>query len=89
MRTTTRFRGGLRTDGSATGCRAPVATTATAATFTASARRISLALIKQHPQEISLGKTDQTWFLDLVLLRGSEVQKPAEHRDVGDGDEDG
>jgi len=25
--------------------------------------------IRNHPQEINLGKVDQTWFLDLVLLR--------------------
>ncbi len=29
-----------------------------------------LTLIKQHPQEINLGKVDQVWFLDLVILRG-------------------
>jgi hypothetical protein len=32
-----------------------------------------LAFIKEHPQEINLGKVDQVWFLDLVLLRGREV----------------
>jgi len=32
-----------------------------------------LAFLKSHPQEINLGKVDQTWFLDLVLLRGREV----------------
>ena len=32
-----------------------------------------LTLIKRHPQEINLGKVDQVWFLDLVLLRGREV----------------
>jgi len=37
--------------------------------------RDMLALIKQHPQEINLGKTDQTWFLDLVLLRGIELHR--------------
>jgi len=25
--------------------------------------------IRNHPQEINLGKVDQIWFLDLVLLR--------------------
>jgi hypothetical protein len=34
-----------------------------------------LAFIKQHPQEINLGKVDHTWFLDLVLLRGSELHE--------------
>jgi hypothetical protein len=32
-----------------------------------------LNFIRSHPQEISLGKVDQTWFLDLVLLKGREV----------------
>ena len=32
-----------------------------------------LRFIKNHPQEINLGKVDQMWFLDLVLLRGREV----------------
>lgn len=32
-----------------------------------------LRFIKHHPQEINLGKVDQVWFLDLVLLRGREV----------------
>lgn len=32
-----------------------------------------LDFIKSHPQEIKLGKVDQTWFLDLVLLKGREV----------------
>lgn len=32
-----------------------------------------LAFIKQHPQEIILGKVDQMWFLDLVLLKGTEL----------------
>jgi hypothetical protein len=29
-----------------------------------------LNFIKSHPQEINLGKVDQTWFLDFVLLKG-------------------
>ncbi|MCI0718096.1 MAG: hypothetical protein L0338_03825 [Acidobacteria bacterium] len=32
-----------------------------------------LNFIKNHPQEINLGKVDQTWFLDLVVLKGREV----------------
>lgn len=32
-----------------------------------------LNFLKNHPQEINLGKVDQTWFLDLVLLKGREV----------------
>lgn len=39
-----------------------------------------LAFIKRHPQEINLGKVDQVWFLDLVLLRGCEMhEKEASH----------
>ncbi len=34
-----------------------------------------LNFIRNHPQEINLGKVDQTWFLDLVLLRGREVRQ--------------
>jgi len=29
-----------------------------------------LKFLKEHPMEISLGKVDQTWFLDMVLLKG-------------------
>ena len=36
-----------------------------------SVRRISLPSIRQHPQEINLGKADQTWSLNLVLLKKS------------------
>jgi len=32
-----------------------------------------LRFIRNHPQEINLGKVDQLWFLDLVLLRGREA----------------
>jgi hypothetical protein len=32
-----------------------------------------LAFMKSHPQEINLGKVDQMWFLDLVLLTGREL----------------
>lgn len=32
-----------------------------------------LHFLKNHPQEINLGKVDQVWFLDLVLLRGREM----------------
>ena len=33
-----------------------------------------LNFIRNHPQELNLGKVDQTWFLDLVLLKGQEVR---------------
>lgn len=42
--------------------------------------------IKNYPQEINLGKVDQTWFLDLVLLRGREVPEPKLGHDA-DGEE--
>lgn len=32
-----------------------------------------LRFIKTHPLEINLGKVDQMWFLDLVLLQGREM----------------
>ncbi len=43
-----------------------------------------LAFIKQYPQEINLGKTDQVWFLDLVLLRGAELHESARSRRADD-----
>lgn len=55
-----------------------------------------LAFLKSYPEEINLGKVDQTWFLDLVLLRGRELregraqreseireERPAEQEDCG------
>ena len=44
--------------------------------------------IRNHPQEINLGKVDQTWFLDLVLLRGREVPiaKLPRKRDTAEDD---
>ena len=38
--------------------------------------------IRNHPQEINLGKVDQTWFLDLVLLKGREVRQAKSARDA-------
>jgi hypothetical protein len=32
-----------------------------------------LAFVRKHPMEINLGKVDQVWFLDLVLLKGSNL----------------
>ncbi len=46
-----------------------------------------LHFIKNHPQEINLGKVDQMWFLDLVLLRGREVPEAKTSR-VQTTDED-
>ncbi len=34
-----------------------------------------ISFIRNHPQEINLGKVDQTWFLDLVLLKGKGVRE--------------
>ena len=45
-----------------------------------------LDFIQNHPQEINLGKVDQTWFLDLVLLRGREVRQPKSSRHVASDD---
>ena len=39
-----------------------------------------LTFIKNYPQEITLGKVDQTWFLDLVLLKGREVREKKSSR---------
>jgi len=39
-----------------------------------------LEFLRNHPQEINLGKVDQTWFLDLVLLKGREVREAKSHR---------
>ena len=39
-----------------------------------------LRFIRNHPQEINLGKVDQMWFLDLVLLRGREVPEAGTSR---------
>jgi hypothetical protein len=33
------------------------------------------SFIRNHPQEINLGKVDQMWFLDLILLRGRKVSR--------------
>jgi hypothetical protein len=30
--------------------------------------------VQRHPLEISLGKVEQIWFLDMVLLKGAELQ---------------
>jgi hypothetical protein len=51
---------------------------------------VILTFIKQRPQEINLGKVDQLWFLDLVVLRGAELHESASSRraeDEGEGNE--
>lgn len=47
-----------------------------------------LNFIKSHPQEINLGKVDQVWFLDLVLLKGREVPeaRPAHRVEPKEGE---
>jgi len=45
-----------------------------------------LHFIKNHPQEINLGKVDQMWFLDLVLLRGREVPEAKSSRTETSGE---
>jgi hypothetical protein len=47
-----------------------------------------LTFIRNHPQEINLAEMDQTWFLDLVLLRGREVPaaKLPRKRDTAEDD---
>ena len=49
-----------------------------------------LAFIKNHPEEINLGKVEPLWFLDLVLLRGAELHESARSHsaeDEGEGNE--
>jgi hypothetical protein len=41
-----------------------------------------LEFLRNHPQEINLGKVDQTWFLDLVLLKGREVRPGKSRRNA-------
>jgi len=41
-----------------------------------------LNFVRNHPQELNLGKVDQTWFLDLVLLKGREVREVKLRREI-------
>ena len=45
-----------------------------------------LTFIKQHPREITLGRVDQIWFLDVLLLKGREIREetPAHQSDESD-----
>lgn len=47
-----------------------------------------LNFVRNHPQEINLGKVDQTWFLDLVLLKGREVREAKSARNAVTGEDD-
>ena len=44
--------------------------------------------IRNYPQEINLGKVDQTWFLDLVLMRGREVREATLPRNIDTAEDD-
>ena len=45
-----------------------------------------LNFIRNHPQEINLGKVDKTWFLDLVLSKGREVRESRLRRNPDDAE---
>lgn len=45
-----------------------------------------LNFIRNYLQEINLGKVDQMWFLDFVLLRGREVREAKVPRDTDSED---
>lgn len=47
-----------------------------------------LDFIKCHPQEINLGKVDQLWFLDLVLVNGGELHAITVPRTIQDNCKD-
>ena len=47
-----------------------------------------LAFLKQHPLEINLGKVDQMWFLDLMLLKGIEANYSCVRRSRAESGED-
>lgn len=41
-----------------------------------------LDFIRTYPLEVNLGKVDQIWFLDLVLLKGRELAKVRRNGDA-------
>jgi hypothetical protein len=47
-----------------------------------------LTFIRNYPQELNLGKVDQIWFLDLLLLRGREVPAAKLPRKQGTAEDD-
>src|SRR6266850_3731941 len=47
-----------------------------------------LTFIRNYPQELNLGKVDQMWFLDLLLLRGREVPAAKLPRKQGTAEDD-
>jgi hypothetical protein len=46
-----------------------------------------LNFIKAYPQEINLGKVDQMWFLDLLVLKGNGLHEASVSRDASDRSE--
>ncbi len=48
-----------------------------------------MEFIKQHPQEINLGKVDQTWFLDILVLRDRGLHGVSGPSLTSDGCEEG
>ena len=46
-----------------------------------------LDFIRRHPEELNLGKVDQIWFLDLVLLKGRGIGEEAPARRAEEGEE--
>lgn len=46
-----------------------------------------LAFIKEHPQELTLARVDQTWFLDLLLLKGRSIRESTTSRQSDESDE--
>jgi DNA-binding CsgD family transcriptional regulator len=47
-----------------------------------------LNFVRNHPQEINLGKVDQTWFLDLVLLKGRDAHQAKRIRSAAATDDE-
>jgi hypothetical protein len=41
-----------------------------------------LNFVRDHRQELNLSKVDQTWFLDLALLKGREVPEEKVPREI-------
>jgi hypothetical protein len=47
-----------------------------------------LDFLRNHPREINLGKVDQTWFLDLILLRGRGARQAKSRRPTAATEDD-
>jgi len=46
-----------------------------------------LTFLKQHPREITLGRVDQIWFLDVLLLKGRELREGTSAHQSDESDE--